>query len=69
MSDPPVLPSAEEKIRISPTALGEYTDAGYQAELRQVAVPRLNRLTLTKLPPEARPLLSPLLAIIGNLGQ
>ena len=61
------LPTAQGLTVIAPNSWGAYTDAGYRKEMQTVAVPYLNRLVLTRLPKDARPLLTPLLALISNL--
>ena len=68
-ADLPEFPGAEGRTVLSPNRFGSYTDAGYQNELRTVAVPYLNRLVLTKLPRDARPLMTTLLVLVSQLGQ
>ena len=67
--DFPEFPGAEGRTVLFPNRFGSYTDAGYQNELRTVAVPYLNRLVLTKLPRDARPLMTTLLVLVSQLGQ
>ena len=43
--------------------------SAFYAELRAVAIPRLNRLILTDLPNNAQPLMADLLAIVALLGS
>lgn len=63
------LLTTEGREMIAPNRYGVYEDQGYQKELQQIGKSRLNLLVLTKLPKEARPLLTPLLAIITAMGQ
>ena len=70
MEEAPEILSADGKTTILPNSkTGAFDDEGYLKELRTVTAPRLNLWVLTKLPMEARPLLSPLLSLISQLGQ
>lgn len=66
---PQMLSLTDQKIIVPDPFYGTYEDEGYKAELRKVAVPKLNMWALTRLPKDARPLLTPLLSIISTLGQ
>lgn len=70
LEEAPEILSADGKTIILPDSkTGAFDDEGYLNELRTVTAPRLNLWVLTKLPMEARPLLSPLLSFISQLGQ
>jgi len=63
----PIL-SPNERTVIVPDRYGKFSDSGYQKEL-QAAKSSLSVLVLSKLPKDAYPLLTSLLAFISQMGQ
>ena len=64
----PTLLSPDSLTVITSDRYGKFTDIGYQKEL-QAAKSALSILVMTKLPREAYPLSTPLLAAISQMGQ